>query len=150
MSWFPRWPSLLQQNKSRLGHVQEKELHQNQWWCWWWWGWGGVYQYSGAGYITVSSRTQDRNTPSARTHRTHGKADSTQNTRCWTWRRLVRFYIHRVSLKKVLFWNSRFELFFYKLYTYFFYLTHVQSLPCLVTLLLLYWFFLSKLLHGYL
>ena len=39
-----------------------------------------MYQYSGAGYITVSSRTQDRNTPSSRTHRTHGKADSTQNT----------------------------------------------------------------------
>ena len=35
---------------------------------------GKVYhQYSGVGYITVSSRTQDRNTPSARTHRTHGR-----------------------------------------------------------------------------
>ena len=79
LSLFPRWPSLLQQNKSRLGHVQEKELYQNQWW-WWWWGSEGLYQYSGAGYITVSSRTQDRNTPSARTHRTHGRTHLISNT----------------------------------------------------------------------
>ena len=38
-----------------------------------------MYQYSGAGYITVSSRTQDRNTPSARAHRTHGRTQSIEH-----------------------------------------------------------------------